>query len=110
MSTNYYFKVESECELHENYRIHIGKRSSGWEPSFKHTKHYKSVQEIRDFYYRYKDRVTIINEYGDTLKFIELEDNLINWNKNNKDKYVHEIRGTDYRDKEGYYFIKEEFS
>lgn len=109
MSTNYYFNIETGCKFCEDIEIHIGKSSVGWKPIFEKTRFYSSVEEIRGFYEENKEAITITNEYREELTFEELENGLINWNKERKDVLVANDNGI-YRDKEGYIFTIKEFS
>lgn len=123
MSTNYYFKINtddrklSDDELLNKYlmdqldtEIHIGMRSGGWVPTFQETEYYKSVKEIREFYDKHKDSLTIINEYYDELSFEELEEELINWNRGYPEAKSHMQYPHYYKDAEGYEFTDIEFS
>lgn len=109
MSTNYYFKIDSDCKFCKSKEIHIGKRSAGWRPSFEKTEYYSSVQGIRDFYKENKEELAIVSEYGETLSFEDLEEELINWNKDNKEAWGHDHTTHTYSDSEGYDFFRGEF-
>ena len=133
MGTNYYFRVKgfnindnltykmdrklyssiadklSDC-LNEVCEIHIGKRSCGWKPSFQKTEHYSTVQEIRNFYNDNIECLEIFNEYDESLTFEQLEEELINWNKDVKNVRSHGCFDGNYSDSEGYEFSEYEFS
>lgn len=123
MSTNYYFNIDLDKLLkdidnkllrkyllnHFDAKLHIGKRSIGWKPVFEKTDFYSSVQEIRDFYNENKNHLAIVNEYGRQLTLEELEDELIDWNKENADVKEREVWDNRYQDSEGYDFIENEF-
>lgn len=110
MSTNYYFDIDTNCKYCKKKRLHIGKRSGGWKPVFHHTEYYSSVNEIIDFYRSCPDVIDIINEYGDILTLDELRSQLIDWNRDNSEAAEQELIRDDYKDDEGYLFIKSEFS
>lgn len=59
-------KLEWEFEEPD---VHICKLSGGWKPLFEQTKFYSSFEEFEDFYNKYKDYFTIINEEGIELTF-----------------------------------------
>lgn len=79
MGTNYYFMCtdksfvnkyfSDEYELTDTpyfgYEIHIGKRSSGWQPLFQtHEKAYSSVKTFLQFVCKHIDKLRIFDEYG----------------------------------------------
>lgn len=100
--------------------LHIGKSSSGWKPTFHKNNYWSSVEEIIDFYEKNKEKVSIVDEYDKELSIEELEDNLINWNKDNKEAltpFNKEKSGFNdywlkdyYLDKDGYVFTESNFS
>lgn len=147
MSTNYYLKpkiinkikkdlensVDAENEVDnliiedlfskldgDTYLLHIGKRSCGNKPTFYKNIYWSSVEEIIDFYDKNKEKVSIIDEYDTELSLDELKDNLINWNKDNKNAKTPFDRDNSgfsedwlkhyYKDKEGYIFTDYDFS
>lgn len=110
MSTNYYFKVDSDCIFCKDKTIHIGKRSGGWKPSFERTEFYSSVKEMKEFYEENKHIIKVVNEYDEVLSMKELEKELFDWKREDNNALVNEMREGDYKDKEGYYFIGSEFS
>jgi len=93
MGTNYYFKDSREKEI-EDYvnenafflkdfvlpRLHIGKRSYGWAPSFEKTEFYSTIKELEDFYIKNKDSLIIIDEDENELSWNDLKNELIDWN------------------------------
>lgn len=124
MSTNYYFQINSGLTTSDNVSIkvqdylfnqvdselHIGKKSAGWPPLFRANKFYSSVKEMKEFYEENKDCLTIVDEYEDReLSWRDLESELINWNKDNKDAIVRLIALDMFRDEEGYNFTNAEF-
>ena len=46
-------------------KLHICKISIGWRPLFESTKYYKSMQELKNFYEKNKNRISITDEYGE---------------------------------------------
>lgn len=106
MSVNYYFKYMLFGLEHE---LHIGKASVGWKPVFRRTEFYSTVREIKKFYNKNKKYVKIVNEYGDELTWDELKKELIFWNKDNLNVFVRERKWYDYKDQDGYEFIKSDF-
>ena len=63
-------KLEYEFEIPE---IHICKISYGWCPSFESTEYYKTFDEFKEFYNKYKDDFDITDEYNKCLTIDELE-------------------------------------
>lgn len=111
MSTNYYFKVEADSVFDNDENrypdIHIGKRSAGWKPIFQASNFYSSVDEIVEFYIKYKNILTIVNEYEEKLTLQELEEELFNWEScRNWRSHDYNI----YLDNRGYEFSGVEFS
>ena len=110
-----------ECEELEDYNnwwnymhlaeieypeLHICKISMGWKPLFETSKYYRSVQELKDFYYKNKDRITIEDEYGQEKDINELLKKVDDIYKD-KNNQAHEDA---YRDKEGYEWVSHNFS
>lgn len=147
MSTNYYMKPKIMQEIKVNLEkknngsmldfeekiikgiihyldddsnwLHIGKRSYGWKPTFHKTNYWSSVDEIINFYEINKDYVYIIDEYGKKLSIKELKENLIDWNKDNKNaltpfdkefSFNEDWLKSYYKDKDGYIFTTDDFS
>ena len=147
MSTNYYMKPKiiqeiqidlknkknnSKLDFEENtlmeimnyldndsHLLHIGKRSCGRKPTFHKTNYWSSVEEIIDFYEKNKESVSIVDEYDTELSIEELKENLIDWNKDNKNALTpfDEESGFNeywlknyYKDKDGYVFTVDNFS
>lgn len=147
MSTNYYMKPKiideiktdlankknsNTLEFEENilnevingldsdvYWLHIGKRSGGRKPTFHKTNYWSSVEEIIDYYDKNKEKVSIVDEYDTELSIEELKENLIDWNKDNKNAltpFDKESGFNDYwlknyyKDKDGYIFTTDNFS
>lgn len=133
MSTNYYFKIknvvsvapkEKASKLKENIiskieetieelsYIHIGKRSSGWEPLFQKTEYFSSVADIKKFYNTNKDDIIILDEYDRELSLSDLEEDLFNWNMENTEAREHDMDGSGefYRDLENFCFCIYDFS
>lgn len=133
MSTNYYFKVKDIIDISSKGKnsplkedivsklqettkdlsyIHIGKRSAGWKPIFQKTKYFSSVKNIVKFYNENKDDIIIVDEYDKELSFNDLEEELFNWNVENKEAKEHDTGEYDdyYRDCENYCFCIYDFS
>ena len=91
-----YFPGEYELvdDPYFGYEIHIGKRSIGWKPLFQsHDKAYKSVEEMKQFITNNYDLLKIYDEYGKYFTLNELQEELIDWGKNQTIrymKYIHE--------------------
>ena len=147
MSTNYYMKPQIMQEIkvnlekknngimldfeenilknmikyldNENNWLHIGKCSCGWKPTFHKTNYWSSVEEIIDFYEKNKESVSIVDEYDVELSIEELKENLIDWNKDNKNaltpfdkefSFNEDWLKSYYKDKDGYIFTTDDFS
>lgn len=128
MGTNYYFELRNvdveivaplmsndlknkleevlNQKINTEIQIHIGKRSAGWKPIFEANEYFDSVKGIIDFYNNNKDNLIIKNEYDEELTFHELERELIDWNQNDKKATY---QSCDYKDAEGYCFIRGNF-
>ncbi len=86
--------------------LHICKISMGWKPLFQATKFYNSVQELKDFYYKNKDRIIIKDEYGEEQGIDELFE-FIDIKYKDKKSQSH----TDaYKDQQGYEWVSNNFS
>jgi hypothetical protein len=86
-------------------RIHIGKRSMGWMPSFERQKGlFGTVREMKKFYEDNKDIYEIENEYGVVLSWDELEKELMEWKGDREN--IHDS----YKDEDGYIWHRYEFS
>lgn len=131
MSTNYYFQVYAGLRTYEDVNtdlqeyllsqvdneLHIGKSSFGRRPIFQKTDLYGSVKEIKDFYDKNKEHLTIVDEYDTLLSWRDLESKLINWNKDSE-KIIDRKEELGfmykeyqyYKDEEGYDFSVLEFS
>lgn len=86
-------------------KIHIGKRSVGWKPSFERQEQFSSVKELKDFYYNNKEQYEIVDEYGRPYDWEGLVEELISWNPEGKEN-THNF----YRDEDGYIWHRYEFS
>ncbi|PFJ28951.1 MULTISPECIES: hypothetical protein [Bacillus cereus group] len=85
-------------------KIHIGKRSSGWKPSFEKQEQFSSVRELKIFYHNNQDKYEIVDEYNRVYDWGGLVKELITWNPNGKED-IHDS----YKDEEGYIWHKYEF-
>ena len=86
-----YFPDEYELvdDPYFGYEIHIGKRSIGWKPLFQdHNKAYKSVEEMKQFITNNYDLLKIYDEYGKFFTLKELQEELIDWGKNQVIRYM----------------------
>lgn len=86
-----YFSGEYELvdDPYFGYEIHIGKRSMGWHPLFQcHNKAYKSVEEMKQFITNNYDLLKIYDEYGKYFTLNELQEELIDWGKNQAIRYM----------------------
>lgn len=134
MGTNFYFKVRGKMNvdidcgiftesikakissvLEECCCIHIGKRSGGWKPLLRANEYYDSFKSIKAFYNDNKEYLSIVDEYDREYTFDELVEDLILWNKDNKDAKSHidlddYYENKCYIDEDGNEFIRDEFS
>lgn len=134
MGTNFYFKVRGKINvdvdcgiftesikskisniLEESLDIHIGKRSGGWKPLLRANEYYDSFKSMKSFYNNNKEYLSIMDEYDREYTFDELVEDLIHWNKDNKDAKSHidlddYYENKCYVDEDGNEFIKDEFS
>ena len=65
-----------DCRLIYDFEIpeiHLCKISFGWCPSFESTEYYRSFNEFKEFYNKYKDDFDITDEYNRYLTIDELE-------------------------------------
>lgn len=87
-------KIISKLKL-----IPIGSSDDEWQSLFQATEYYSSVNEIEEFYNSNKDILKIVDEYGIEYTWEELNDNLIDRNK--------ELAGRgEYTDNNGYCFMR----
>lgn len=77
--------------------IHIGKRSTGWKPSFERQEQFSTVRELKEFYHNNTDKYKIVDEYGRIYNWEGLVEELITWNPNGKEN-IHDS----YKDEDGY--------
>lgn len=134
MGTNFYFKVKGKINvdvdcgiftesikskisnvLEEDCEIHIGKRSGGWKPLLRSNEYYDSFKTMESFYNDNKEYLSIVDEYDREYTFDELVEDLILWNKDNKDAKSHidlddYYENRCYIDEDGNEFIRDEFS
>ena len=107
VSTNYYFRTDGEGAFkYERNDIHIGKRSVGWEPLFQVTKFYSDFKSLVEFYSEESEHLTIVDEYGQKLNWVQLSDRLLSWGT---DDEVRKNNKIDHRDKFGYAWVNSEF-
>lgn len=127
VGTNYYFKFKKDldiniiidgtnaCESIMNEimrelleeKIHIGKKSYGWKPTFQKTKYYSSLEGIKLFYDKNEEYLIIVDEYGKQYSFEEVMKELLDFNPV-YDRSM--IRYSNiYRDDEGYEFSETDF-
>lgn len=72
------------------YEIHIGKRSCGWKPLFQeHKNAYTSVKEMLGFFLVNKNDIRIFDEYERELDIDELNEELITWEEKQEKKMIH---------------------
>lgn len=98
---NYMYLAEIEYP-----ELHICKISMGWKPLFESSKYYRSVQELKDFYENNKNRINIVDEYGEIHDLDELFE-FINIKYKDKKSQTHEDA---YKDKQGYEWVSHNFS
>lgn len=117
MSTNYYLVSKNQEWVHTyfddyilseypylGFKIHIGKRSSGWKPAFQvNYPAWTSVKDMLEFLYEHEDMYELFDEYDRKISIQGLKENLIDW-QGERDGYY------DYKDKEGYRFLRGDFS
>lgn len=71
------------------YEIHIGKQSAGWCPLFQeHKNAYDSVAEMKEFIRSHSEDIRIFDEYCREFTLEQLEDELINWGKQQEIRYM----------------------
>lgn len=87
-------------------QLHICKISCGWKPLFETSKFYSSVQELKDFYNKNKDRIIIKDEYGEELE-IDVLFKIIDDRYKDINNQEHENA---YKDKQGYEWVSHNFS
>ena len=100
-------RIQDELEEHARVgyeKIHIGKRSFGWKPSFEKQEHFSSLRELKQFYHDNKDRYDIVDEYGRKYDWAELETELILSNPDGKE------HDDSYKDPDGYIWHEYEFT
>lgn len=85
-------------------KLHICKLSVGWRPLFQVTKFYSNVKELKDFYNNNKDRINIIDEYGEEQDIDELFKIV---DIKNRDSKTHLDA---YKDQQGYEWVSSNFS
>lgn len=80
---------ESSYLPYAAFEIHIGKRSAGWKPLFEsHKNAYKSISEMKEFIKKHQEDIHIYNEYNEEFTLEELQQELIDWNKDTKPTYM----------------------
>jgi hypothetical protein len=96
------------------YEIHIAKTSCGWLPLFQAHQNIKSVKDyICLLHYC---GVKIYDEYGKEYDWIEFEERVVNWNKDNPEAISHftyengKYASHYFKDDEGFEFSNEWFS
>jgi len=131
MGTNFYFKkknsskvinfIKENCFYNEDYlytieenlcSLHIGKRSSGWKPCFQKTLYYSNMKEMEKFYFENKEDLIILDEYGEEYSWIQLQSELMNFNKDKSDDIFNrlDILSGYYKDDDGYDWCENDFS
>lgn len=79
--------------------IPIGSFDDEWQPLFRATEYYSSVDEIEEFYNENRAILKIVDEYGVEYTWEELNNNLIDKNK--------DLAGRgEYNDNKGYCFMR----
>jgi len=86
-------------------KLHICKISIGWKPLFESTKYYKSMQELKNFYEKNKNRISITDEYGEEQDIDELFKTIDNRYKNKNNRSHPDA----YKDEQGYEWIDCDF-
>lgn len=97
-----YFETLWKLER-EPTTIHIGKCSAGWIPLFQSQVEYDSISSMKKWYEDNKTEWQVVNEYGKHLTWEQLEDELINWNRNNDKAQSHLKFDGEY----GHYYMKD---
>lgn len=114
---NKYFPNNTTCLVDEpefGYELHIAKTSCGWKPLFQAHENIKSVTDYGYLYFEYKCK--IYDEYGEEYSWMDFEERVVNWNKDNPEAISHfEYENGKYaqyyfKDDDGYEFSIGEFS
>lgn len=101
-------RIQNELEEYAQVgyeKIHIGKRSFGWKPSFEKQEYFSSVRELKQFYHHNKDTYDIVDESGRIYDWAGLEAELILSNPDGK-----EHDEDSYKDRDGYIWHEYPFS
>lgn len=59
--------------------IHIGKRTGNFKPLFQSNDYFNTLSKMKSWYESNKDEWIILDEYNTELTWLELEEELINW-------------------------------
>ena len=97
------------------YKIHIAKTSYGWKPLFQS---HENIKSVRDYIclLHYCDVVKIYDEYGDEYDWIDFEERVVDWNKDNPEATSHfayengKYASHYFKDDDGYEFSNDLFS
>ena len=91
--------------------LHICKISFGWKPLFQRTKYYKDLKSLKEFYQSNKDRICIVDEYGEKISLNNLIKEINERYKNQENQsHFKEYENRIYFDDKGYEWNWHEFS
>ena len=75
--------------------IHVGKISCGWKPSLHYNEHFRSFQELQQWYEENKHDYILINEYREEIQFDDFIKKVINRNNDENNKKHDNVLGND---------------
>ena len=106
MGTNFYF-ITQDREIKDKYfnyddytivdtpmfgyEVHLAKTSCGWKPLWQDHSFYHSVAELKEFYFKHKEKLFLYDEYGRFYKWEEFEERVVNWGDQQEIRYMKHI-------------------
>ena len=103
MGTNFYF-ITQDREIKDKYfnyddytivdtpmfgyEVHLAKTSCGWKPLWQDHSFYHSVAELKEFYFKHKEKLFLYDEYGRFYKWEEFEERVVNWGEQQEIRYM----------------------
>ena len=106
MGTNFYFSTQDR-EIKDKYfnyddytivdtpmfgyEVHLAKTSCGWKPLWQDHSFYHSVAELKEFYFKHKEKLFLYDEYGRFYKWEEFEERVVNWGEQQEIRYMKHI-------------------
>lgn len=70
------------------YEVHLAKTSCGWKPLWQDHSFYHSVKELKDFYFKHKEKLFLYDEYGRFYKWEEFEERVVKWGEQQEVQYM----------------------